>query len=33
MAMAQLEQNVLLDMITGIQIWFLRALASDILII
>lgn len=32
MAVAELEQNVLLDMSTGIQIWFPRALASEILI-
>lgn len=32
MAVAELEQNVLLDMSTGIQIWFPHALASEILI-
>lgn len=32
MAMVELEQNVLLDVSTGIQIWLPRALASEILI-
>lgn len=32
MAVAELEQYVLLDVSTGIQIWLPRALASEILI-